>query len=242
MNSPCERNRSVLRDHHDHRLLGRGLRDRLRYLDPLGVLDDLHLGRVHEQERHHHRQDVDEWNEIELRVGTVAHVVLRHAQRSVRHAHGRAPRPLAGASAAWPRRRCAAAECCGRLRRPGCPAGPGGAVAGSRRVADGNIREQLRLHGVRSLTRLEHPHVVHHLHQCVTVGGVGLEQDARLGLLRELRLDELRDTRRARRSHSLPGPCWERRAAGHAVAVRPPSASSLAHPSPPAAAPGAVSP
>ena len=61
----------IPRDHHDHGLLRLRLGHRLRNLDTLRVLHDLHVRGVHEQERHHHRQDVDQRNQVELSILTL---------------------------------------------------------------------------------------------------------------------------------------------------------------------------
>ena len=47
------------------------LRDRLRNLDALGVLDDLHFRGVDQQEGDHHRQDVDQRDQVQLGIGAV---------------------------------------------------------------------------------------------------------------------------------------------------------------------------
>ena len=54
---------------------------------PLRVLDDLDVGRVHEQECDHHRQDVDQWNQIELRIGTVMQMVLPFSPNTLPQRH-----------------------------------------------------------------------------------------------------------------------------------------------------------
>src|SRR5579885_3101509 len=81
--------------------------DRLRQRNGLGVVNDLDLGRVYEEERHHHGEDVDEGNEIELGVGPVAQMVLGHAARPIGHAHcdtcasgGASPMEMSGKSSA----------------------------------------------------------------------------------------------------------------------------------------------
>src|SRR5439155_13557503 len=88
------------------------------------------LDRVHEQEGDHHRQDVDERNEVQLRIRAVAHVVLRHALGAVRHAHGCAP--LADA-AAW-MGTAAAGVSAAADAGPGAPPA-GSAVAGASPMA-----------------------------------------------------------------------------------------------------------
>jgi hypothetical protein len=78
----------ALRDHDDDRVLRRLLRDRLRDLDALAVLNDLDLGRIHEQKRNERREDVDQRNEVQLGIRPVPQVVLRHAPGAIGRGHG----------------------------------------------------------------------------------------------------------------------------------------------------------
>ena len=76
---------------------GSRLDGRLRNLHALGVLHDLDLGRVHEQERDHDREDVDQRNEVEFGILPMREVVVLPATDPAEHAHDEVP-PLIGAS------------------------------------------------------------------------------------------------------------------------------------------------
>src|SRR5215831_13931794 len=62
---------------------------RLRDAHPLRVLQHLHVRRVHQQERHHHRENVDEGYQIQLGIDALASLV-RH-QSETQHFHGASP-------------------------------------------------------------------------------------------------------------------------------------------------------
>ena len=75
-NSPCTKSWS-LRDHHDDGLVRLHLRRRLRNLDTLRVLHDFDVVGIHEQERHHHRKDVDQRNQVELGILALMQMMFR---------------------------------------------------------------------------------------------------------------------------------------------------------------------
>src|ERR1700684_3762946 len=85
MNSPCTNRASLVS---------------ITTTDCFGAACALACGRRHQQERHHHRQNIDQRYEIELRIDAITLMVLRHAQGTVRHAHECAP--LGGAALGGP--------------------------------------------------------------------------------------------------------------------------------------------
>src|SRR5207237_10410634 len=62
---------------------------RLRNAHPLGVLQHLHIRRVHQQECHHHRENVDEGYQIQMCIDALASLV-RH-QPEIHRFHGASP-------------------------------------------------------------------------------------------------------------------------------------------------------
>jgi hypothetical protein len=87
----------ILCQHHYHGQPRPLLGNRLGHFYALVVLQQLHFGRIHQQERHHHAEDVDHGNQVQLGVRPVTHLMLEHALGAIRHAHGELP-PSIGAS------------------------------------------------------------------------------------------------------------------------------------------------
>src|SRR5215469_2657829 len=113
----------VLGDHDDHRLLRDCVGARLWNAHPV-VVQHLHVGRVHQQERHHHRENVDEGYQVQMCIEALA-ALVRH-QPETQHFHGASPSAMLVNSATF--------TVCGEA----LPATPLGAAGGAAPATSGS--------------------------------------------------------------------------------------------------------
>src|SRR5215469_11943287 len=107
----------VLGDHDDDRLFRDRVGARLWNAHPV-VVQHLHVGRVHQQERHHHRENVDEGYQVQMCIEALA-ALVRH-QPETQHFHGASPSAMLVNSATF--------TVCGEAL-PGTPLGAAGGAA-----------------------------------------------------------------------------------------------------------------